>query len=277
MLFNYLYILYHLFCTICSVPYFFYHFMARYFLYLSFRGTAYHGWQVQPGRDTIQACMEGALGTLLSSEVSLTGAGRTDAGVHASFFCAHFDCDTDAPEHDQRFIYRLNALLPNDIAAVNLRRVRDDASARFDALSRTYRYTIATVKDPFISDRAWLLFYPLDLEMMNEASQLLTAHTDFASFCRLHGSNRTTICHVSHARWHVEPGRLIFTITANRFLRNMVRALVGTLIPVGRGKISPNEFEALIEGRDRSLAGQSAPPHGLALTAIEYPRELFLL
>ncbi len=250
--------------------------MARYFIYLSFRGTAYHGWQIQPGKHTVQGLLTRALDTLLSRQLSVTGAGRTDTGVHASLFCAHFDTADESIDRDRQFIYRLNSLLPDDIAVSGIVRVRDDASARFDALSRTYRYTITRVKDPFHTDTTWLLYHDLDLSQMNEAASILTRKRDFASFCRLHGSNRTTICTVTAAHWHEEPGLYIFTITADRFLRNMVRAIVGTMIPVGRGKLSPGEFGTIVEGRDRGLAGQSAPPHGLSLTAIEYPEELFI-
>ncbi len=250
--------------------------MTRYFIFLSFRGTAYHGWQLQPGKHTVQGVLSKALSTVLTSQVAVTGAGRTDTGVHASFFCAHFDAARDDLQDDGQLLYNLNSLLPDDIAVKKIMRAKPDANARFDALSRTYRYTITRLKDPFVSDTAWLLYWPLDLQKLNEASAILLRYSDFTSFSRLHGGNKTNICRVTYAQWVEEPGRLLFTITADRFLRNMVRAIVGTLIPVGRGKLSQADFEAILNGKNRGLAGQSAPAHGLSLTAIEYPENLFI-
>ena len=250
--------------------------MTRYFIFLSFRGTAYHGWQLQPGKHTVQGLLAKALSTVLTAQTAVTGAGRTDTGGHASFFCAHFDAARDDLQGDGQLLYNINSLLPDDIAAKKIMRVKSDANARFDALSRTYRYTITRVKDPFVSDTAWLLYWPLDLQKLNEASAILLRHSDFTSFSRLHGGNKTNICRVTHAHWDEEPGRLFFTITADRFLRNMVRAVVGTLIPAGRGKLSAADFEAVLNGKNRGLAGQSAPAHGLSLTAIEYPENLFI-
>lgn len=245
-------------------------------MFLSFRGTAYNGWQLQPGKLTVQGVLAKALGTVLATPTAVTGAGRTDSGVHASFFCAHFDAGRDDLNSDGQLLYNLNSLLPDDIAIRKIARVRTDASARFDALSRTYQYTVTREKDPFAYDTAWLIHWQLDLQKLNEASDILLRHSDFTSFSRLHGGNKTNICSVSHARWSETPDRLIFTITADRFLRNMVRAIVGTLIPAGRGKLSTADFELILNGRNRGLAGQSAPAHGLALTAIEYPEDLFI-
>ncbi len=250
--------------------------MTRYFIFLSYKGTAYYGWQLQPGRRTVQGVLAGALGTVLSRPTAVTGAGRTDTGVHASFFCAHFDAVRDDLGSDSQLIYNLNSILPDDIAVSRIVKVRSDASARFDALSRTYRYCISRVKDPFAADTSWLLFWPLDLQGLNEASAILLRHNDFTSFSRLHGGNRTNICRVTKAEWHEEGSMTVFTVSADRFLRNMVRAIVGTLIPVGRGVLDPQGFEEIITGRNRGLAGQSAPAHGLSLTAIEYPAELFI-
>lgn len=250
--------------------------MTRYFIFLSFRGTAYNGWQVQPGKHTVQGVLSKALGTVLSSKTEVTGAGRTDTGVHASFFCAHFDALRNDLAGDGQFLYNLNGLLPDDIAIRKIVMVKPEANARFDALSRTYTYTITRVKDPFASDTAWLLYWPLDINLMNEAASVLLRHSDFTSFSRLHGGNKTNICRVTHAQWHENDGRLIFTVTADRFLRNMVRAIVGTLIPAGRGKLSLRDFEAILDGKNRGLAGQSAPAHGLSLSGIEYPDDLFL-
>jgi tRNA pseudouridine38-40 synthase len=219
--------------------------------------------------------LPGHLSTVLGEQVSITGAGRTDTGVHASFFCAHFDSVRNDLEGDGQIFYNLNSILPPDIAITKIVRVKPDANARFDALSRTYKYTITTVKDPFVTDTAWLLYWKLDIELLNAASAILLNHNDFTSFSRLHG-NKTNICKVSYARWDEVPGRLVFTIRADRFLRNMVRAVVGTLIPVGRGKLSLTEFEGILASRDRGLAGQSAAAHGLSLTGIEYPDTLFI-
>jgi tRNA pseudouridine38-40 synthase len=250
--------------------------MTRYFLFLSFKGTAYKGWQLQPGKHTVQGVLTGALSTILSAPTALTGAGRTDTGVHASFFCAHFDAGRNDLHADSQFLYNLNSLLPSDISVSRIVKVRPDANARFDALSRTYRYTITRKKDPFAADSAWLLYWDMDLNRLNEASDILLHHNDFTSFSRLHGSNRTNICKVTRAQWEDEDDKLLFVISADRFLRNMVRAIVGTLIPVGRGKMTAAEFEAVLNGKNRGLAGQSAPAHGLSLTAIEYPDLLFI-
>ncbi len=249
--------------------------MSRYFIFLSYRGTAYYGWQLQPGRKTVQGVLSAALSTVLSRPTAVTGAGRTDTGVHASFFCAHFDALRDDLWDDDKLLYSLNSLLPDDIAVSRIVKVRSDASARFDAFSRTYRYAISRAKDPFAADTSWLLHWPLDLKRLNEASAILLRHSDFTSFSRLHGGNKTTICRVTKAVWHEEGGMTVFTVSADRFLRNMVRAIVGTMIPVGRGKLAPEAIEEILKGRDRGLAGQSAPAHGLTLTAIEYPAGLF--
>ncbi len=250
--------------------------MTRYFIFLSFRGTAYNGWQTQPGKHTVQGVLTKALSTVLASQTVVTGAGRTDTGVHASFFAAHFDAVRADLDNDSQLLYNLNGILPDDIAVSRIAKVKPEANARFDALSRTYQYTVTSVKDPFCADTAWLLYWQLDIAKMNEAAAILLKHSDFTSFSRLHGSNKTNICRVTHARWKEEADRLIFTITADRFLRNMVRAVVGTLIPAGRGKLSVNDFEAILQGKNRGLAGQSAPAHGLSLTAIEYPREILV-
>ena len=249
--------------------------VTRYFIFLSFKGTAYNGWQVQPGKHTVQGVLNKALGTVLGEQITLTGAGRTDTGVHASFFCAHFDSAKSDLDRDSQIFYNLNSLLPGDIALKRIVRVKSDANARFDALSRTYQYTITTVKDPFVSETAWLLYWKLDLTLLNKASAILLNHNDFTSFSRLHGGNKTNICKISYAHWDEEPGRLVFTIKADRFLRNMVRAIVGTLVPLGRGKLSISDFEGILEGKNRGLAGQSAPAHGLSLIEIEYPEALF--
>jgi tRNA pseudouridine38-40 synthase len=250
--------------------------VTRYFLFLSFKGTAYNGWQLQPGRATVQGIVNKALTTILGEEINVTGAGRTDTGVHASFFCCHFDSQKNSLDNNQQLLYRLNGFLPGDISFTKIAKVKVEANARFDAVSRTYCYTILKVKDPFFTDTGWLLFWALDIKKMNEAAALLLKHNDFTSFCRLHGGNKTNLCKISLANWTETEKTLLFTITADRFLRNMVRAITGTMIPVGRGKLSPEEFELIIQGKNRGLAGQSAPAQGLTLTAIEYPKEIFI-
>ena len=244
--------------------------MTRYFIFLSFRGTAYNGWQIQPGKHTVQGVLTKALSTVLASQTAVTGAGRTDTGVHASFFCAHFDTPRNDLDTDSQLLYNLNGILPDDIAVNRIAKVKPEANARFDALSRTYTYTVTGVKDPFCADSAWLLYWQLDIEKMNEAAAILLKHSDFTSFSRLHGSNKTNICRVTHARWHRDADKLIFTITADRFLRNMVRAVVGTLIDVGRGKITMDQFLDILHNGSRSDAGESMPGNALFLEDVGY-------
>ena len=229
----------------------------RYFLELSYSGKAYCGWQVQPGDPSVQQAVQQALSTLLRHETVVVGAGRTDTGVHASF-------------------YHLNAVLPDDIAVSALRRVRDDAHARFDAVQREYKYYVALRKDPFRRDTAFRYALPLDTERMNEAAALLVGCGDFTSFAKLHSNNKTNVCRVDRAQWDREGDLLVFTIAADRFLRNMVRAIVGTLLDVGRGKMSPEDMRAVIDGRSRSLSGCSAPAHGLFLTDVKYPDGIYV-
>ena len=247
----------------------------RYFLELSYSGKAYCGWQVQPGDPSVQQAVQQALSTLLRHETVVVGAGRTDTGVHASFYVAHFDAER-AVDDPARFCYHLNAVLPDDIAVSALRRVRDDAHARFDAVQREYKYYVALRKDPFRRDTTFRYALPLDAERMNEAAALLIGCGDFTSFAKLHSNNRTNVCRVDRARWDREDDLLVFTIAADRFLRNMVRAIVGTLLDVGRGKMSPEDMRAVIDGRSRSLSGCSAPAHGLFLTDVKYPDGIYV-
>ena len=251
--------------------------MARYFIYLRFKGTAYHGWQRQPNGISVQEMLERALSLLLGRDTAVTGAGRTNAGVHASMMVAHFDTPEplEAPTHTG---YRLNRLLPADIAIDAIRPVRDDAHARFSAVKRTYHYFLSTRKDPFTTETVTQLTADLDFDLMNQAARSLLRHTDFTSFSKLHTDTRTNDCNVSEAIWQrseSDPSLWVFTITANRFLRNMVRAIVGTLLRVGRHQMSPEEFEAIILSYDRSKAGTSAPPQGLYLADIVYDDDLF--
>ncbi|MDR2138530.1 MAG: tRNA pseudouridine(38-40) synthase TruA [Tannerella sp.] len=251
--------------------------MNRYFMYLAYSGTHYCGWQRQPNAPSVQQCMETTLATILRQPVPLTAAGRTDAGVHARCMVAHFD--REEPVEDLPLLAeKLNRLLPNDIAVNRMVPVRPDAHARFNALSRTYQYVISDRKNPF--EHAWVCRMSLkgmDFELMNEACLALPEAKDFTSFSKLHTDVRTNRCQVTHAAWEQEGERQVFTIRADRFLRNMVRAIVGTLFEVGRGKRTVADFRRLIEEGNRSLAGSSAPAKGLALTEVVYPDYLFLL
>ena len=237
----------------------------RYFIEFAYKGTAYHGSQMQPNGITVQSVLEDAFATILRQPVALTFAGRTDAGVHAEQMFAHFDTDSCPPAAE-----RLNRLLPADIAVRRIVPVADDMHARFSAVSRTYEYRITTGKSPFSIDTRTLITTPLDLDAMNIAAELLLGTHDFASFCKVHTDVKTTICTVTEAYWQTDKEGAIFTITADRFLRNMVRAVVGTLFEVGRHKLSPEQFDAIIATHSRQAAGESAPPQGLFLTAVRY-------
>ena len=249
----------------------------RYFITLSYDGARYHGWQIQPNGPSVQEKLQWALSTLLRQDISVTGAGRTDAGVHASMMVAHFDFSGEWGEGDgqpldgRQLAYKLNRLLPQDIAVQEVRQVSNDLHARFSATSRTYHYYIHTVKDPFRRAYSCELHYPLDFDKMNEAAKVLMEYEDFGAFCKAHADVKTTICHITAARWHqTSPTTWYFEITANRFLRNMVRAVVGTLIDVGRGRLSLDDFRKVIEGKRRTEAGESMPAHALFLENITY-------
>lgn len=241
----------------------------RYFVTFSYDGTRYHGWQIQPNGDSVQARLQGALSTLLRQEIGVTGAGRTDAGVHARMMVAHFDYD-GALDCTQ-LTYKLNRLLPYDIAVEKVEPVSEEMHARYSATSRTYHYYIHTTKDPFCRAYSCELHYPLDFQKMNEAGLLLTGYDDFGAFCKAGADVKTTLCHVTEARWvQTSPTTWYFRITANRFLRNMVRAVVGTMIDVGRGRLSLVDFCKVIEGKRRTEAGESMPGNALFLEKIEY-------
>jgi len=248
----------------------------RYFIFISYKGTSYHGWQIQPNSVTVQKILDGALTTILNENILTTGAGRTDTGVHALVFCAHFDCSKEDLSGNNKLITRLNRYLPKDISVSSIMKVLPDAHARFSAVSRTYRYYITTAKDPFSEDSSWLFQGRLDLELMNKGCKVLVSHTDFTSFSKLHSGVKTHVCRVMTAEWEEKNGRIIFTIRADRFLRNMVRAIVGTMSELGRGKITTGEFEGIILAKDRGKAGKSAPAKGLFLEDIEYPGEIFI-
>ncbi len=246
----------------------------RYFLQLAYKGTNFHGWQVQPGKVTVQGEINKALTTVLKENTEVTGAGRTDAGVHARYYIAHFDSSQKGLEEDEKLLYSLNSLLPPDIAVYRLFAVPHTAHARFDALSRTYRYYITTRKDPFARDTAYLFHARLDVPLMNRACRILKQYRDFTSFSKVNTDVKTFHCNIMEAKWTQEDHRFIFTIRADRFLRNMVRAIVGTMIELGEKKTSLEEFRQIIETRDRSAAGKSAPAHGLFLTEIKYPAHI---
>ena len=277
--------------------------MGRYFIQFSYDGTAYHGWQRQPNGMSVQEVLENALSTILRQPIEVVGAGRTDAGVHARMMVAHFDLpltpsqgggmnhletgmEKMTSDSNEELVPppwegvrgRLNKLLPHDIAVQRIWPVADDMHARFSATSRTYHYYIHTQKDPFLRHYSWQVTYPLDFDRMNEAAACLLNYEDFTSFSKTQTDTKTNICHITEAKWTEIPpllegqgGGWVFTITANRFLRNMVRAIVGTLIEVGRGRMTVEEFCQVIEQKNRCSAGESVPGHALFLTNITYP------
>lgn len=241
----------------------------RYFVYFCYDGTGYHGWQAQPNGNSVQAEMERALATLLRGDIRVTGAGRTDAGVHARMMVAHFDFDGDVDT--VQLAYRLNRLLPRDISVDKVDRVGQDMHARFSAKWRTYHYYVHLRKDPFCRAYSCRIPYELDFARMNEAARMLLEYDDFKAFCKSHTDVKTTICNVVDARW-VKDGdyNWHFVIRADRFLRNMVRAVVGTLVDVGRHRMTVDEFRGVIDGRKRTDAGESMPACALFLENIEY-------
>ena len=251
----------------------------RYFIQLSYDGTGYHGWQVQPNGVSVQEVLQKALSTLLRQPTEVTGAGRTDAGVHASMMVAHFDwpaahegegCE-EAPLDCTQLTYKLNRLLPPAVAVQAVRPVGPEMHARFSATRRTYHYYIHTHKDPFLRGYSWQVNVPLDFALMNEAAQVLLEYSDFTSFSKTGTDVKTNICQLTEARWEqLKPGEWRFTVSANRFLRNMVRAIVGTLVEVGRHRMTISQMRHAIEAKDRQRAGESVPGHALYLTNIEY-------
>ena len=240
----------------------------RYFIKLAYNGTNYHGWQVQPNASSVQETLNNALSVILNSDINCMGAGRTDTGVHAKEMFAHFDY-TPTLEIEST-LHKLNSYLPKDIAIYDIIPVHEDAHARFDAKKRTYQYHISSVKDVFSQEECWYYHQNLEVELMNQAAKILLNHTDFQCFSKVNTDVNTFNCTIYEAYWKQENNQLIFTISADRFLRNMVRAIVGTLVNVGLHKITLVEFNSIIENKNRNEARFSVPAQGLFLTKIEY-------
>ncbi len=249
----------------------------RYFIRLAYDGATFCGWQRQPNGITVQQRLEEALSMMLREPVSLTGAGRTDTGVHAREFYAHFDLPSPlAAQEREKLVFRLNSYLAGPVTLFEIRPVVSEAHARFSALSRTYKYFVAREPDPFRRAYTHYLYGPLDTDRMNRAAALLKDYADFTSFSNVDTDTATNLCRVTEAHWESAGTELVFTITADRFLRNMVRAVVGTLLQVGTGKLGPDGFRAIIESLDRSAAGDSAPARGLFLWRVEYPGDIWV-
>ena len=247
----------------------------RYFIELAYKGTAYNGWQRQPNAPSVQQSLEEALSRRLGRATEVVGAGRTDTGVHAAFYIAHFDTVREIADTAD-FCYHLNSMLPGDIAISRIYRVAYDAHARFDATEREYHYHILLGKEPFRRETTWQYFGTLDVEAMNDAASMLIEFSDFTSFAKLNSNNKTNICRIMRAEWSVrDDGVLCFTIRADRFLRNMVRSIVGTLVDVGRGRYTVADFVDIVAARDLSRSSAGAPAQGLFLSDVVYPSELF--
>jgi len=244
----------------------------RYFIELSYKGKSYHGWQNQPNAVSVQEVLEKALSTLLRETITIVGAGRTDAGVHAKQMFAHFDTNVDFSQED--LTYKLNSFLPKDIAIHAIFEVPKDAHARFDALSRSYIYRISLTKNVFDYNYSYNFNLPLDVKAMNEACKVILEYKNFKCFSRSNTDVKTYNCNIIEAQWEKESNMLTFSITANRFLRNMVRAIVGTMIEIGLGKIGIEQFHDIIKSKDRTNAGASVPGHGLYLVNIDYPNRI---
>ncbi len=248
----------------------------RYFIELSYDGAAYCGWQRQREDPSVQQTLEQALTTLLRTATEVVGCGRTDTGVNASYYVAHFDCDKALD--CKQLMYKLNLVLPHDVAVSAVRLVQDNAHARFDAIGREYTYYISQRKNPFRRYSAWQYYVSLDVEKMNRAAEVLLRYDDFTSFAKLNSNNKTNICHIKEALWtraEDDANVLVFRIRADRFLRNMVRAIVGTLVDVGRGRLTVEDFEHIVAARDLSLSSAGAPAQGLFLSDVQYDEALF--
>jgi len=248
----------------------------RYFAEISFKGTCYHGWQIQKNAASVQKILNEKVSFVLNEPVSFTGAGRTDTGVHAGYFVAHFDSARDSLYEDNRLLQRINGFLPCDIAIHSFLPVMPDAHARFSALSRTYEYRVMVHKDPFWDEFAFPVHFRPALAPMREACAILMEYQDFSSFCKAGSDAKTHRCRIMKAEWVESGALLIFRIQADRFLRNMVRAITGTMFDIGKGCCSPDDFRKIITGMNRSDAGESVPAKGLCLTDIAYPDRIFL-
>lgn len=246
----------------------------RYFFEIAYNGTNYHGWQIQPEAISVQGVLEQTLSTFFRTDIKITGAGRTDTGVHAKQIFAHTDIDAISKIEETKF--KLNSFLPKDISVESIRQVNDTAHARFDATEREYQYFIALRKDPFQQELAYQIYQTPNVDLMNEAARILLGYSDFQCFSRSNTDVKTYLCDITKAVWEIDQKGLRFTITANRFLRNMVRAIVGTLLDVGFGKTSLAELHEIIASKDRKNAGASAPAHGLYLTKVTYPKSIFI-
>ena len=243
----------------------------RYFIHLSYDGTRYHGWQIQPNGISVEGEIERCLSTLLRTPIDIVGAGRTDAGVHARHMVAHFDYEEKNEEFCSQLTYKLNRMLPPDIAIHRVEQVADDMHARFSATARTYHYYVSMGRSPFNRHYMWQTHFALDFALMNEAAAILMEYEDFACFSKSHTDVKTTLCNVTEARWiQTSETEWYFRIRANRFLRNMVRAVVGTLVEVGRHRLSLDGFRKVIESGQRTKAGESVPGHALFLEKVEY-------
>ncbi|OQA90844.1 MAG: tRNA pseudouridine synthase A [Bacteroidetes bacterium ADurb.Bin234] len=247
----------------------------RYFMHLAYNGFRYYGWQIQADQISVQAVISDAMKKIMKEDIALTGTGRTDTGVHARSFYAHFDTRQTFDEKDiKNLIHRLNSFLPNDIVIFNIFAVAANTHARFDAIERTYRYYISVNKNPFAIDTSYRIFFHPDIDLMNQACEELKRHRDFSSFSKSHTDTKTNNCIIIHAFWKQEKNLLVFEITANRFLRNMVRAITGTMLDLGKHKISLKDFRQIIIAKDRCKAGISVPAHALFLEKISYPFNL---
>ena len=247
----------------------------RFFITLSYNGKNYCGWQIQPNAISVQETLQESLSTLLRKNISIVGAGRTDSGVHARKMVAHFDMDEKELNPDD-LCMKLNRFLPNDIAIHSIKEVTVDAHARFSAISRTYSYHVTRIKDPFLHELKYRVSFDPDVEMMNHLCSILKKTDDFTSFSKLHTDVKTNICKIEQAYWEKIEEDYVFTIKADRFLRNMVRSIVGTLLQAGRGRLNEEEFRDIIAAKNRSAAGESAPAHALFLEKVEYPEDIWI-
>jgi tRNA pseudouridine38-40 synthase len=244
----------------------------RYFIRLAYNGSNYHGWQIQQNAETVQEVITRAVRLIWDKDFKMIGCGRTDTGVHAKEFFAHFDLAVaKSKEEMDELVNRLNRYLPDDISIYSIFPVKADFHSRYDALSRIYEYHIHTRKDPFLNDFSWFMPQTLDVDLMNRGGEILKEYKDFTSFSKANVKRKSNICEVRHARWELNGHRLIFTITADRFLHDMVRAIVGTLINLGQHKLSIEDLRIIVESKDRGRAGESVPAKGLYLTRVEYP------